>query len=73
MSGQLDGRRIIVTGGGRGIGAAMAKALAKEGGHLLIADINEGIASETRPRSRMAAAGPRPARSMCATVPASPP
>lgn len=47
MSGQLDGRRIIVTGGGRGIGAAMAKALAKEGGHLLIADINEGIASET--------------------------
>ena len=47
MSGRLNGQRIIVTGAGRGIGAEMAKALAAEGGSVLIADIDETIARET--------------------------
>ena len=47
MSGHLSGQRIIVTGAGRGIGAEMAKALAAEGGGVLIGDIDEAIARET--------------------------
>ena len=47
MSGRLDGKGIIVTGGGRGIGAEMAKALAKEGAGVAIADIKTDIADAT--------------------------
>ena len=47
MPGRLTGQRIVVTGGGRGIGAEMAKAMAAEGGRLVIADLDEGIARET--------------------------
>ena len=32
MAERLAGQRIVVTGGGRGIGAEMAKAMAAEGG-----------------------------------------
>jgi meso-butanediol dehydrogenase/(S,S)-butanediol dehydrogenase/diacetyl reductase len=47
MSERLAGQRIVVTGGGRGIGAEMAKAMAAEGGRLVIADVDSGIAKET--------------------------
>lgn len=46
MTKALDGRAVIVTGAGRGIGAAMAKALAAAGGRLVIADINAAAASQ---------------------------
>ncbi len=46
MPGRLEKQRIIVTGAGRGIGAEMAKALAAEGGNVLIADIDETLADE---------------------------
>ena len=37
--GQLDGKRILVTGAGRGIGKDYAKTLAAEGAHVALADI----------------------------------
>ncbi len=45
MATPLDGRSVIVTGAGRGIGAAMARALAAAGGRLTIADIDAGAAA----------------------------
>ena len=40
-SNQLLGRRIIVTGGGHGLGAALAKKFIDEGAHVLIAGRNK--------------------------------
>ena len=45
--GQLDGKRMIVTGAGRGIGKEYARTLAKEGGVVALADIlDTGPAAE---------------------------
>jgi meso-butanediol dehydrogenase/(S,S)-butanediol dehydrogenase/diacetyl reductase len=50
MNTALNGRSVLVTGAGRGIGAAMAKALAEAGGRLTVADIDrdtaESVAAE---------------------------
>lgn len=52
MTTSINGRAVIVTGAGRGIGAAMAKAVAAAGGRLAIADIDadaaERVAAEIR-------------------------
>ncbi len=41
MSKRLEGKSIIVTGGTSGIGAAIARAIVKEGGQVLVHGINE--------------------------------
>lgn len=49
---ELDGKRAVVTGGGRGIGAACARALSRAGARVLVAarslDEVEGVAASIR-------------------------
>ncbi|HEY3993821.1 MAG TPA: SDR family NAD(P)-dependent oxidoreductase [Ktedonobacteraceae bacterium] len=45
--GLLDGKIAILTGGGRGIGAATAKLLASEGATVVVSDLDKGPAEET--------------------------
>ncbi len=44
--GMLDGKVAIVTGSGRGIGAATAKLLAAEGAAVVVSDLDQGPADE---------------------------
>jgi NAD(P)-dependent dehydrogenase (short-subunit alcohol dehydrogenase family) len=44
MAGLLVGKVAVVTGGGSGMGAAAARALAQEGARVVVADLNEGAA-----------------------------
>lgn len=46
----LDGKVAMVTGAGRGIGAATAAALARAGARVAVADIDEAAAQETAQR-----------------------
>jgi NAD(P)-dependent dehydrogenase (short-subunit alcohol dehydrogenase family) len=46
MTGTLEGRSAIVTGAGRGIGQAIAEALAAEGASVIVADVGASIAGE---------------------------
>ena len=52
MSGRFDGKGVIVTGAGQGIGRAIAERFARDGGSVLIADLNgdaaESVASAVR-------------------------
>ena len=47
MQAMLDGVRAIVTGGGQGIGAAIAKGLVSAGAKVVVADIDEATATAT--------------------------
>ena len=47
MAGKLEGKVAIVTGLGRGIGAAIARKLASEGAAIVVNDLDEGPAGET--------------------------
>jgi NAD(P)-dependent dehydrogenase (short-subunit alcohol dehydrogenase family) len=44
---QLEGRTAIVSGGGSGIGEAVARAYAREGARVIVADIDEDGGNET--------------------------
>jgi NAD(P)-dependent dehydrogenase (short-subunit alcohol dehydrogenase family) len=43
----LSGTVVVITGGGRGIGAATARLLTDEGARVVIADLDEALAKET--------------------------
>jgi len=46
MAGFLEGKAIVITGGGGGIGRACARACAAEGARVVVADIGVGLAGE---------------------------
>jgi meso-butanediol dehydrogenase / (S,S)-butanediol dehydrogenase / diacetyl reductase len=47
VSGRVEDRVIVVTGAAQGIGAGISRALAAEGGRVVVADLNEELASAT--------------------------
>ena len=60
MSGRFEGRRALVTGGGRGIGAATAMRFAADGAAVVISDLDlepaEAVAAQIRSQGRAALA-----------------
>ena len=60
MSGRFEGRTALVTGGGRGIGAATAMRFADEGAIVMISDLDlepaETVAAQIRSQGRLALA-----------------
>jgi NAD(P)-dependent dehydrogenase (short-subunit alcohol dehydrogenase family) len=56
MSQQLAGRKALVTGGARGIGAGVAEALAAAGASVMIGDVRDDLGEATAARLRSAGA-----------------
>ncbi len=58
MAGLLDGKHALITGGGKGIGAAIARRLAKEGAAITLVGRDEAALAETAARLPLAQALP---------------
>lgn len=56
---RFDGRRVLITGGGSGIGQATVLRILAEGGHVVAADIDEGGLKATRERAEAEGTGGR--------------
>ena len=54
---ELNGKTIVITGGGRGLGAAMATRLAAQGCNLALVDLDEDALGETAKACEDAGAG----------------
>lgn len=70
--GRLVGKVAVVTGGGSGIGAAMAQALHAEGAYVAVADIsgkeNDVAATLATARSRFLPTSPMTPRSLTSSA-----
>lgn len=44
--GWLDGKSVVITGAGRGIGSAYARAVAREGARVVVSDVDADVAEE---------------------------
>ena len=53
---ELTGRKALVTGGGRGLGAGMAEALARAGAAIAIGDVREDLGKQTADALRQSGA-----------------
>src|SRR5450432_3902794 len=53
---ELTGRKALVTGGGRGLGAGMAEALARAGAAIVIGDVREDLGKQTAEALRQSGA-----------------
>ncbi|NBT36869.1 MAG: SDR family NAD(P)-dependent oxidoreductase, partial [Actinobacteria bacterium] len=42
----LSGQRAFITGGASGIGAEMARRFTREGAHVVVADVNDGLGKQ---------------------------
>jgi 2-keto-3-deoxy-L-fuconate dehydrogenase len=60
---RLDGKTALVTGGGSGIGQAIAELFARQGARVVVVDLNEAAAQETT--GRIAAAGGQASAHRC--------
>ena len=56
MSGRLDGKTTLVTGAGRGIGAAISLAFAAQGAKLVLNDVDKALLEHTTVQCRLTGA-----------------
>ena len=54
MTGRLEGKVCVITGGGSGIGRASALLFAREGARVIVADVDRAGADETVKQIRVA-------------------